>query len=154
MTIRILSMFCSDFASSITLMGLCKSFSIFSTAFLCTTCCSFAALNLFSLSSCLSSHGPRWQVVGLASYGVAPRQHPQIMAVPFPLLGPTTPTTLDFRQARIGTHRQPLPLDLVLTVSQGDNAPSEAGARAGAPCHPRGHLWRSLWLTGEAERGM
>jgi hypothetical protein len=68
----------------------------------------------------------------MASSGLGPRQHPQIMAVPYPSLGPTTPTTLDLHQAQFGTHWQPLPQALVLTVSDGDIAPSGGGAGAGA----------------------
>ena len=60
------------------------------------------------------------------------RAHPQILAVPYPSLGPTTPTTLDLRQARFGHHWQPLPPALVLTISDGDNAPSGGGAGADA----------------------
>jgi hypothetical protein len=46
----------------------------------------------------LDGHAQRWQVVGMASSGLGPRQHHQIMAVPDPSLGPTTPTTLDLHQ--------------------------------------------------------
>ena len=53
------------------------------------------------------------------------------MAVPFPSIGPTNPTTLDLRQARFGPHWQPLPQDLVFKVSEGDDPPSGAGPRAG-----------------------
>ena len=43
----------------------------------------------------LEGNDQQWQVVRMASSGLGPRQLPQIMAVPFPSLGPTTPTTLD-----------------------------------------------------------
>ena len=78
----------------------------------------------------LEGHDQRWQVVGMASSGLDPRQHPRIMAVPFPSIGPTSPTTLDLRQARFGPHWKPLPQDLVLTVREGDDPPSGAGPRA------------------------
>ena len=68
----------------------------------------------------------------MAFSGLGPRHHPQIMAVPYPSLSPTTPTTLDLHQAQFGRQWQPLPQALVLTVSEGDNAPSGAGAGAGA----------------------
>jgi hypothetical protein len=55
------------------------------------------------------------------------------MAVPFPSLGPTTPTILDLRQARFGPHWHPLPQTLVLTVGEGDHTPSGGGDKAGAP---------------------
>jgi hypothetical protein len=67
----------------------------------------------------------------MAFSGLGPRHHPQIMAVPYPSLSPTTPTTLDLHQAQFGRQWQPLPQALVLTVSEGDNAPSGAGAGAG-----------------------
>jgi hypothetical protein len=69
----------------------------------------------------------------MASSGLGPRQHPQIMAVPYPSLGPTIPTTLDLHQARFGRRRPPLPQDLVLTVSAGDDPPSGAGTLADGP---------------------
>ena len=63
----------------------------------------------------LKGHDQRWQVVRMASSGLGPRQLPQIMAVPFPSTGPTTPTTLALDQARFGRNWQPLPQGLVLT---------------------------------------
>ena len=57
----------------------------------------------------------------MASSGLDPRQHPQILAVPFPSRGHTTPSTIDLRQARFGRKWQPLPHDLVLTIRKGDD---------------------------------
>jgi hypothetical protein len=68
----------------------------------------------------LEGDNHQWQVVGMASSVLAHRQHPQILAVPFPSRGHTTPSTLDLRQARFGRQWQPLPHDLVLTLSEGD----------------------------------
>ena len=68
----------------------------------------------------LEGDNHQWQVVGMASSVLDPRQHPQILAVPFPSRGHTTPSTLDLRQARFGRKWQPLPHDLVLTLSEGD----------------------------------
>jgi hypothetical protein len=57
----------------------------------------------------------------MASSGLDHRQHPQILAVPFPSHGLTTPTKLDLRQAKFGSTWRPLPNDLVLTIIEGDD---------------------------------
>ena len=84
----------------------------------------------------------------MASSDLGPRQHPQILAVPYTSLGPTTPATLDLHQAQFGRQWQPLPQDLVLTVSEGDNTPSGAGASTGAT-----HGGASVLMTGSVPAG-
>ena len=69
----------------------------------------------------LDGNDQQWQVVRMASSRLDHRQHPQILTVPFPSHGPTKPTTIDLRQARLGSKWQPLPHDLVLTVREGDD---------------------------------
>ena len=69
----------------------------------------------------LEGNDQQWQVVRMASSRLDHRQHPQILAVPFPSRGITMPTTLDLSQARFGSKWQPLPPDLVLTIREGDD---------------------------------
>ena len=69
----------------------------------------------------LDGNDQQWQVVRMASSRLDHRQHPQILAVPFPSRGLTMPTTLDLSQARFGSKWQPLPPDLVLTIREGDD---------------------------------
>ena len=92
-------------------------------------------------------------------------QLPQIMAVPFPSIGPTTPTTLALDQARFGRTWQPLPQGLVLTgdsdmeISDDDRPlPSSGGSclQTLPPPHQAAHdflssLDSSLFLRPEGE---
>ena len=101
----------------------------------------------------------------MASSGLGPRQLPQIMAVPFPSIGPTTPTTLALDQARFGRNWQPLPQGLVLTgdsdmeISDDDRPlPSSGGSclQTLPPPHQAAHdflssLDSSLFLRPEGE---
>ena len=99
----------------------------------------------------LDGNDQQWQVVRMAPSRFDHRQHPQILAVPFPSRGFTMPTTLELRQARFGGKWQPLPPELVLTIREGDDPhssdmdisdddrPITSSAGSCLPTHPPPH---------------